>query len=1556
MKILFFAPDAVRPNGEGSYAHHNIRAGLLQLGHEIIDFDYRSALQSSGQEGMTRQVKDLLTHVRPNLFFHMHYTDELSPELASYITQETDVVLAVFFSDDDWRLSDSLKIAGRYHAVVTTCREAVDHYREHGITQVLYAPYACNPDLYHPLERQKKYDVTFVGQGYRGRPELVQWLKEQGVNIRVWGQGWEEHPALRDIAGGFLPHQAMIEVFAQSKIVLGMSWVSGDGVTLQIKGRTFEYAACRAFQLTTYDERLKALFRDGDEIVFYRDRQDVLEKIRHYLAHPEEREHIAHAAYVRALGEHTWTQRLKQILEEIVQPRRVRRDAVRYSEESATSSVAVITYVYNGARYIEELIQSVLAQTHQDFEFLILDDGSTDDTRDIVSRYLHDRRIQYVYQENIGRNLDAFHELINRSVALTSAPYVCFAGADDVFLPDKLAMQVAAFCGNPELDIVFSDGYHINADGRTLASDFDFAESKTFTARSLLRTLFKKNIIAHPTVMMTRQSIIDMGGFEGGYATDPHFWLKSAPFLRFRYLDRKLIKYRIHEQGASTSSRNRTVPETLALLTKMRKRYTIVDLYPEIEECADKGAALYSAYLHFGNVLFTANIPVPALAVLEYACALEHRPSGVEAMNNAAVALWLMGVRDKSLRLWASLEERVSTSAQVAHNLSVVKQLQRGVERVQDGFVLLSEPSRESELLRRLDPPKDLAADHHQAGWPLLGIQTFQNDRIQQKIPVSSCAKPMVPSNAANRERPERAPLVSVIMPTHNRPQQLQRAVASVLAQTYQDFEIIVINDAGCDVESALAGLNDAGRITSVRHAVNRGLAAARNTGLKLARGKYVAYLDDDDRYLPDHLETLVGFLETHNERAAYTDAWRVHEQRQEDQYIETNRDVPYSYDFNATRLLISNYFPVLTVMHERACLEAVGLFDEALTSHEDWDLWIRISRRYPFKHLKKVTAEFTWRTDGSSMTSSRRPDFARTAAMIYDKYRSVSEAIPGVQEAQERILLEFQTDLRTMPAMTCSIIIPTWNKIELTRQCLTALAASIVDVSFEVIIVDNGSTDGTREFLSELKGDVRIILNDQNLGFAKACNQGARAARGKYLVFLNNDTIPQSQWLNPLVNEVDEHSDVGIVGSKLLFADGSIQHAGVVFMRSITTAYHIYRSAPSADPGVNQRRAFQAVTAACMLIRREIFEEVQGFDEAFINGFEDVDLCLKVRGKGYQVIYQPRSVLYHLESQTPGRNEHEKQNSQLLLEKWGTSWWLGDEDLHYYQNGLKLVSGVQDVKFATRLEPMTDVYDRASWAHIASAQAAALKQDWAAVRREIQLVEHWPDDRFVLSWGAMVAERLQEPISRTKFLSRYLTLVDAPVERVALIRALLEQKNLAEAEEQLRILLASSPSHAEGLLLRGILCMQREQYEQAEMAFGSAMREGTDRKKCLMGMGMAAMGRAYTQGAWEHFLDVLEEYPDDAEAIHWLLRAGTAQNRWDELSRHLQSYLVRNPADLAIRFALAGALVRGEHIEAASLEYKTLRALAPTFDGLNELGQAIARKQAVSTMEAAHS
>lgn len=1229
------------------------------------------------------------------------------------------------------------------------------------------------------------------------------------------------------------------------------------------------------------------------------------------------------------------------------------RDTERLSTKRPT--VSVICTVFNGERYLDQTIQSVLGQEFTDWELVLFDDGSTDRTRDIVMMYARDPRIRYIYHGNIAQSGAAFDQLLNTCMGYVTGEYVAFIGADDVFMPRKLSAQMAALKDDPATDILFSDGSHIDAEGRILATDFRFQESLAFTSRNLLRTLFRKNIVPHPTVLIRRRVIEDLGGFETGFCPDYQFWLKAAGArLRFKYMDEKLVQYRIHPQGISTGPASKTGPETVTLLSAMRARVEIQELYPELSECADQQAARYGAHVDFGLLLLTANIPCPQLAVEEFRQALVERGDGLEAINNLGVLLALFGLHDKAEMCFRFVHETIKMPRAFDHNLQVMRRLATGQTGASEGFILLRQTADDQELLRRLDPVPDMVFNAQYYGGKIASIVEHKTERISGESSRSNApsgVSPVKVSETPNRE----FPMVSVIMPTHNRIQQLRCAIASVLAQTYQDFEIIVVSDAGSSAESELSDMNTGGRITYVRHAANRGLAAARNTGLKLARGKYIAYLDDDDRFFPDHLETLVNYLETHDECVAYTDAWRVHEKMQGDRYVETSRDIPYSYDFDAARLLISNYFPVLSVMHERVCLEAAGLFDEALTSHEDWDLWIRISRRYPFKHLKKVTAEFTWRTDGSSMTSSRRPDFARTAAMIYEKHREVSKSIPGVREMQDRALQEYRALLQPAPSCTCSIIIPVWNKLDLTRQCLSALAAAATDVTFEVIIVDNGSVDGTKEFLAGLKGNVQIVSNEQNLGFAKGCNQGARVARGKYLVFLNNDTVPQPGWLSALVSEVDVHPEVGIVGSKLLYPDGTIQHAGVVRDCQHLLPYHIYKSFAVDHPAVNQRREFQIVTAACLLIRGRLFEEVGGFDEEYVNGFEDADLCLKVKDRGHLVVYQPRSVVVHFEGQTPGRNMHENANAARFLKRWGTQWWTADEDRHFHIDGYKLKRIFRNGQLGGDIQLIDGIKDRAAWAHVAAAQTAALKQDWQAVRHELALAEDWPNDRYVLSWGAMVAEKMKEPVLRVRFLSRYLALVDAPAERAALVRTLLEQKNFTDAESHLRMLLDAAPDHAEGLLLSGILSMQREQYQQAEAAFASALRQGADRKKCLMGMGMAAMGRAYAQGAWERFRQVLAEHPDDAEAIHWLLRAGTAQNRWQEVGERLRHYLSRNPADLSVRFALTGVLVRGEQIVGARQEYETLRALAPTYDGLAELEQAIAGKEAAFAVEAAH-
>jgi glycosyltransferase involved in cell wall biosynthesis len=209
-------------------------------------------------------------------------------------------------------------------------------------------------------------------------------------------------------------------------------------------------------------------------------------------------------------------------------------------------------------------------------------------------------------------------------------------------------------------------------------------------------------------------------------------------------------------------------------------------------------------------------------------------------------------------------------------------------------------------------------------------------------------------------------------------------------------------------------------------------------------------------------------------------------------------------------------------------------------------------------------------------------------------------------------------------------------------------------DPSVELIVVDNGSTDGTEEYLRSLQGRVRSLRSEQNLGFAKACNQGATSSASEFLVFLNNDTLPHEGWLNALLEVIRSDSSIAVVGSKLLYPNGTIQHAGVAFVDLPARVVPVHIYAGERDGTYTSRqRDFQAVTAACMLVRRNIFVGLGGFDEAFLNSFEDIDFCLRVRERGYRVVFAPRSVLTHYESKTPGRFSHDRENARLLDERW---------------------------------------------------------------------------------------------------------------------------------------------------------------------------------------------------------------------------------------------------------------------------------------------------------------
>lgn len=254
---------------------------------------------------------------------------------------------------------------------------------------------------------------------------------------------------------------------------------------------------------------------------------------------------------------------------------------------------------------------------------------------------------------------------------------------------------------------------------------------------------------------------------------------------------------------------------------------------------------------------------------------------------------------------------------------------------------------------------------------------------------------------------------------------------------------------------------------------------------------------------------------------------------------------------------------------------------------------------------------------------------------------------------------------------MLVSIIIPLYNKVEYTRRCLEGIAsADGGTIRFELILVDNASSDATPSLLQSLSGDVRIITNGNNFGFARACNQGAHEAKGKYLLFLNNDTIPHSGWMEALLRGIEEDC-ADIVGAKLLYPDDKVQHAGIAF-ESHGIGYHIFKNFPSDAPAVNKKRFMQCVTGACMLISRTVFEELGGFDETFFNGFEDVDLCLRAGTIGKRILYTPESILIHFEETSEGRKTHDERNLALYLSRWKGKVISDDEDFYREEGFLK--------------------------------------------------------------------------------------------------------------------------------------------------------------------------------------------------------------------------------------------------------------------------------------------
>lgn len=494
-----------------------------------------------------------------------------------------------------------------------------------------------------------------------------------------------------------------------------------------------------------------------------------------------------------------------------------------------------------------------------------------------------------------------------------------------------------------------------------------------------------------------------------------------------------------------------------------------------------------------------------------------------------------------------------------------------------------------------------------------------------------------------------RRPHFSIIVPLYNTPQDLlARLVASVQAQWYGEWELVLVDDRSPapHVHPALGEFHDP-RITKLCLAENRGIAGATNAGIEAAKGDFIVFLDHDDELTADCLFELAACIARENADFIYSD---------EDKITPDGRFTEpfFKPDWSPDTIMSLMYTCHVSCMR-KAMVQEVGGLRPAYDGAQDWDLVLRVTEKTcRVAHIPKVL--YHWRI----VPGSTSGEFdAKPKALIAQnelrldalRRRGLSGIIEdiGPGKAYSRVRYFVQGDPKV------SIIIPSKDNGDVLRQCVRSILEKTAKPAYEVVIIDNGSSaPDTLETLKALSRDqrVRVMRDPRPFNFSQLCNGGAAAATGDILLFLNDDTeVLSGDWLERLAGYA-QLSHVGAVGAKLLYPRSMrVQHVGVTNLAPGPS--HAFLGAGRDDPGAFSRAILEynwmAVTGACLMLSRNKFDAVGGFDETFPVAYNDVELCYRLLKAGYFNLVSPAVEIIHHESMSRGLDHVSSQKMERL-------------------------------------------------------------------------------------------------------------------------------------------------------------------------------------------------------------------------------------------------------------------------------------------------------------------
>jgi len=536
-----------------------------------------------------------------------------------------------------------------------------------------------------------------------------------------------------------------------------------------------------------------------------------------------------------------------------------------------------------------------------------------------------------------------------------------------------------------------------------------------------------------------------------------------------------------------------------------------------------------------------------------------------------------------------------------------------------------------------------------------------------------------------------RRPLVSVLMPVHDpEPAQLARALGSLDAQLYPHWELCLADDGSRDprivalLEAHAAARPD--RVRLVRVPESGHIAGATNAALRLATGEFVAFLDHDDELAPNALlEVCAALQEDPAPDLVYSD----HDVLGTDGLLRYPNFKP---DWCPELLLSYMYFGHLKVYRTER-VRAVGGLREGFEGSADYDLALRlVERTERIRHLPHIL--YHWRAARGSMAEDpdNKPESfesGRRAVQEALARRGIAGRATQPEFARRARIGVYKIDFEGTRRRPVTVIIPTRDRLELLRPCIESIEARTRHQAWQLLVIDNESRDPeTLEYLERSSHRVVRFENGGVFDFAAMANLGVRETSTEFFVLLNNDTLVISpDWLDEMLG-YGCMPGVGAVGAKLLYADGRIQHAGVILGTHGLTGHAFQPRRDAADQIEYQAyahvaRNYLAVSAACMLSRRDVFQAVGGFNDRDLKvGWNDVDYCLRLREHGYRVVFNPYALLHHLESQSRG-DEKNPAEIRYMMRRWRH---YVDRDPFYNPN-----LSCRDAEFRVKSDPAED-------------------------------------------------------------------------------------------------------------------------------------------------------------------------------------------------------------------------------------------------------------------------